>query len=271
MGTWATFKANVDKRLTVYTNAVGLTDLKAALVKSAIRDLQSAIPALRLGVIQSLTPTDFNAYGYGARIDLSRQSNIVDLFAQSTDGVLSFYQQVSEAFLKDIYMGTVEQRNKVFVYNPGSGMLVLCPSPINDLVTINIVYDTTGASFADVDTVIFDDDVEAATAEYVLSRFKRDRDHDLAAAQMCNSEYRRLKQKIFCDFRESEGVRKRNHAPIFTAAPSTAPGYVPLILVSVPAALGFGAPGAVGEMALDGDYVYTYDAVNGWAKSVRTF
>lgn len=267
--TWAEFKAAVLSFMPAYARKVGLSTYLLNQTMAGVLTLQEHIPAYRTGRVSTMAGSSFTAYGYGAQASLPIGSQITALLSVTTDEC-SPMKQLTEESLLDIERGELSQEDHVFVWNPATGVLVVSPSPITDGSSVAIVYDTGNVDYADGDGVSLDFHAASVVSEFVQARTARDIERDLNMANAHDVAYRKALRTLIAKFNTALSMASRNRAPLSGAAiPPTIS--TPVVIVAVPPLLGFDSPGAVGQIALDGDYIYTYTAENGWAKSLRTF
>lgn len=224
--TWAAFNTLVRVHLGTENRRQGIQTWIDDLILVAVLDLQSSIPAFRVGHTQAFAPNQFSADGFAAKAYYGIDGIITSAYVRDpsteldefgnpdTDDTwrtIDYRPVYADRDLRRMQDGLFARGERLIYAYPTDGTFWVVPSPIDDTATVTIVWDGVKNAFLSGDTVPFDERAAMAVGDFVLSRIARKVERDMAAAESYYRTYLATKRRIYSDKNEVAVVPGRSH------------------------------------------------------------
>jgi len=209
---WSAFKTYVLNFLPVEAQRLGIEQFREQSIRAGVIDIQSMIPAFRLGHTTTLADTDFIPDGVvsgtaPAPDGVVREVWFVPLASDADRPGSSnrvAYRSGQWADRGAMVLGLSTAMGQ-WALSPDQQTVLLAPIP-DEFHQVEIVWDGIKRAFLDTDTTPFNEEVAEAVAEFVKGRITQhvEGDPQLAATHLQN--YAKLRQRINSDIKEKENA-----------------------------------------------------------------
>ncbi len=204
--TWLEFNTAVRVHLVSHNRRQGIQTLIDALIKAAVLDLQSSIPAMRNGHVTTYPTIRFTTEGFAGRARFPVGAVVRGAFTRDpADSTKRFDIPRAESFEVEQSMldGSIPYGTRRISIDSTRGIFRVSPNPVEDLTAVSLVWDGLKSDYEDDDDVNFAQKTDLVVADFVLARLSRQIDGDMASAQSYAATYAQGKRTLKSDWSET--------------------------------------------------------------------
>lgn len=210
--TWAEFQTYVLDFLPIESQRIGIENFRDQQLRAGVIDLQSLIPALRVGHTTSIAADGFDMDGLLAGMCdapdgvVRRVWLVNDIEDEDHPGSSNrkAYTSGSWSEHKDLVLG-IDLTIGRWLLSPDQKTILLSPVPDADH-HVEIEWEGIKRTFLSTDVVPFTEEVAEAVAEFVKAKIMQHVERDVQMAMTHFQEYSRLRRRIYADLKQKENA-----------------------------------------------------------------
>ena len=210
--TWAEFQTYVLNFLPVESQRLGIEHFRDQQLRASVIDLQSLIPALRVGHTTTVAADDFAMDGPLAGTCAAPDGWVRNVWLVSDEADENRpgssnrkpYTSGAWAERKNLVLGLDKTIGR-WLLSPDQQTILLSPVPDDDH-HVEIEWDGIKRTFANSDVVPFNEEMAEAVAEFMKAKIVQHVERDMATATTHFQEYARLRRRIYADIKQKENA-----------------------------------------------------------------